>query len=95
MEQAERVEETIRTGYVEAIIGNIVNWIGVEEDLADSYEKFSKSLPSAEEREAANELQELSNSDADILRKKLVEFEGLENGYKKRIRLLKKLMKST
>lgn len=93
MEQAGRVEETIRTGYVEAIIGNIVNWIGVMEDLADSYEKFSKSLPTSEERELANKLHMLSSSDADILRKKLVEFEGLENEYKKRIQLVKKLTK--
>jgi hypothetical protein len=85
MEQAERVEESVKTGYVDAIIENIVNWIGVEEDLSDSYEKFSKSLPSSEERDAANQLHILSSSDADLLRKRLQEFEGLENEHKKRI----------
>jgi hypothetical protein len=94
MEQAKRVEESIKTGYVEAVIGNLVNWIGVEEDLANSYESFSKSLTSPEERELANELHMLSSSDADILRRKLEEFEGLENEYKKRIQLLKRLTKS-
>jgi len=94
MEQAERVEESIRTGYVEAIIENLVNWIAVEEDLAESYEKFSNSLTSAKERETANKLLVLSSSDADILRMKLGEFEGFENEHKKRIQLVKKLSKS-
>ncbi len=93
MEEAERVEETILTGYIDAIMENIINWIGIEEDLTDSYEKFSKNLPSPEQRRLANELHMLSSSDADILRKKLGEFEGLQNEYKKRIQRVKKLTK--
>jgi hypothetical protein len=93
MEQAERVEESIRTGYVESIMENLVNWIAVEEDLSESYEKFSKSLPSSEERETANKIYVLSSSDADVLRKKLEEFEGLESEHKKRIQLVKRLAK--
>lgn len=91
MDQAERVEETVKTGYVETIIENLTNWIAVEEDLAASYEKFSKSLPSSKERETASELYVLSRSDADILRKKLREFEGLKDEYEKRIQIVKKL----
>ncbi len=93
MEEAERVEETIKTGYIEAVIENLVNWIGVEEDLSESYEKFSRSLSTREERETANKLHVLSSSDADILRKRLEEFEGFDSEYKKRIRLVKKLTK--
>ena len=94
LEEARKVEETIKTGYIEATIESIVSWIGVEEDLAESYAKFSKSLATTEERELANTLQELSNSDADILRRKLVEFEALNSEYRKRIGLVKKLTKS-
>jgi hypothetical protein len=94
MEQAQKVEESVKTGYVDAIIENIVNWIGVEEDLADSYDKFSKSLPSSQEREAANQLHILSSSDVDLLQKRLEEFEGLENEHKKRIRHVKTLAKN-
>jgi hypothetical protein len=94
MEEAKRVEETIKTGYVDPIIENLVNWIAVEEDLASSYEKFSKSLSSTEEREVANELYVLSGSDGDVLRKKLAEFEALDNEHRKRIRLVQKLIKS-
>lgn len=93
MEQAQRVEESIKTGYVEAIIENLVNWMGVEEDLAESYDKFSKSLPSSEERKTANQLHVLSTSDADALQKKLEEFEGFDSEYRKRIQLVKKLTK--
>ena len=95
MEQAERVEESVKSGYVEAIIENIVNWIAVEEDLSASYEKLSKSLPSSEERKTANELYMLSISDVDVLRKRLEEFEGFEGERRKRIRLVKKLAKIT
>lgn len=91
MEQAERVEETIKTGYVEPIIENLVSWIAAEEDLSASYEKFSQSLPSSKEREMANRLHMLSSSDADVLRKRLEEFEGLDSEHKKRIQLVKKL----
>jgi len=94
MDQAERVEESIKSGYVEAIIENLANWIAVEEDLLTSYEKFSNSSSSSEEREIANRLYVLSSSDADILRKMLGEFEGLESEHRKRIQLVKKLKKS-
>ena len=93
MEEAQRVEESIKTGYVEPIIENIVNWIGAEEDLADSYEKFSKALPSSEEQKTANALYVLSNSDADVLRRRLEEFEGFDSEYRKRIKLVKHLTK--
>jgi len=93
MDEALRVEETIKTGYVDAIVENIVRWIGAEEDLADSYDQFSKSLSSPEEREAANQLHVLSTSNADILRKKLEEFEGFNSEYRKRIQQVKRLTK--
>ena len=93
LDDALKVEETMKSGYVEAIVENIVHWIGAEEDLADSYEEFSKNLTSAEEREAASQLHVLSSSNADILRKKLEEFEGINNEYRKRILHVKRLTK--
>lgn len=93
MEQAERVEESIKSGYVETIIENLVNWIAVEEDLSESYEKFANSLPTSEERETANKISVLSSSDTDVLKKRLEEFEGLESEHRKRIQLVKKLVK--
>jgi len=91
LDEALRVEETMKSGYVDVIVENIVHWIGAEEDLADSYEEFSKSLPSTEEREAASQLHVLSTSNADILRKKLEEFEGFNSEYRKRILHVKRL----
>ena len=93
MKEAQAVEETIKTGYINPMIESIVAWVGVEEDLAESYEDMSKSLPSPDERRLANQLHVLSISDRDLLLKKLEEFEGLEREYAKRIQLLKKLTK--
>jgi hypothetical protein len=95
MKEAGRIEETIKSGYIDPILESIVSWIGVEEDLADSYEKFSKSLSSADERRLANELHVLSSSDRDLLSRKLEEFEALEKEYRKRIQLVKRLTKTT
>jgi hypothetical protein len=93
MGEAKRVEESIKMGYVDAIIENIVYWIGVEEDLAESYEKIAASASSPKERDTANKLHILSCSDADVLRKKLAEFEGFSNASKKRIKLMNGLAK--
>jgi hypothetical protein len=93
MEQAERVEQSVESGYVESIIENIVAWIAVEEDLSESYEKLSKSLPSSEGRQTATQLYMLSTSDADVLHRRLEEFEGFESERRKRIRLVKRLAK--
>lgn len=95
LEEAERIEETIKTGYVDTIIENLVNWIGAEEDLSESYEKFSKFLASPEEREIVDSLHVLSASNIDVLNKMLEEFEGFDSEYRKRIRLVKKLRKNT
>lgn len=36
------MEQTIKTGYCDAIAENLLQWIAVEEDLANSYEKISE-----------------------------------------------------
>ena len=94
MDDARRVEEIIKIGYIQVALENISNWIRVEEDLSESYEKFSRLLSRPEERETANALHMLSSSDAEILRKKLMEFEGLNEESRKRINIVKKLANS-
>ncbi|MEM3185677.1 MAG: hypothetical protein QXQ39_03215 [Conexivisphaerales archaeon] len=66
MEKAERVETTIKTGYSEPILENIIQWIAVEEDLASSYEKMSSSLSSEESKKLAKKLAQDSK---DIIQK--------------------------
>ena len=92
MDDARRVEEIVKIGYIQVALENISNWIVVEEDLSESYEKFSRSLSRPEERETANALHMLSSSDAEILRKKLAEFEALDAESRKRINIVKKLL---
>ena len=37
VEQARKIEETVKSGYLEATIEHLVQWIAVEEDLISSY----------------------------------------------------------
>lgn len=91
LEEALKVEESIKTGYVDVILESLLNWIAVTEDLSESYEKISRSLPSQEEKETADKLYILSRSDAEALKREKQEFEGFDNEYQKRIRLLRSL----
>lgn len=95
LEQAEKVEESIKTGYIDAIMENLVNWLAVEEDLSESYEKLSKALATPDERETANELFVLSSSDVEVLRMRLQGLEGLDSERQKRIRLVRRLLRGS
>jgi len=44
LDQAARVEETLRDGYCEVIKDYLVHWIAAEEDVATSYDKLSQNL---------------------------------------------------
>ena len=39
--EAKRVEETVKTGYVDAVAETLAQWLAAEEDLAESYGKLS------------------------------------------------------
>jgi len=45
--EAKKVEETVKTGYVETAIESLIQWMAVEDDLADSYEELAKSASAA------------------------------------------------
>ena len=62
LEQALRLEQTVRTGYCEAITEDLVAWIAVEEDLAASYEKLSGTYSKQEMKEAMLQLSEKSKN---------------------------------
>jgi len=53
---AKKVEETVKTGYAEAMIETLVNWIGVEEDLAGSYEHLAAKQTNAQAKNAFQQL---------------------------------------
>lgn len=40
VEQARKIEETVKSGYLDATIEHLVQWIAVEEDLISSYNQL-------------------------------------------------------
>jgi hypothetical protein len=93
MEQARRVEETVKSGYADAIIESLVQWLAVEEDLVSSYEKLAKELPDAPRRDAAARLCEKSKKEIAALSGFLAKFEEIDADRKKRIQTVTALAK--
>jgi hypothetical protein len=60
LEQALRVEETVKTGYCQSITESLLAWIAVEEDLAASYAKLAEKYPEVE-KDSINRLSSESN----------------------------------
>ena len=90
-EDARKVEETVKTGYSETAIENLVHWAAVEEDLAESYAKMAEVATNQARRDAFIRLQEESKRDM-VEISGLVEYlEGLDRARATRIELLKSL----
>jgi hypothetical protein len=91
MEQARRVEETVKSGYSEPIIESLVQWLAVEEDLVSSYERLAKDLPDAAMREAAARLCERSRKEIVALSGFLEKFEEIDRERQNRIQTVASL----
>ena len=90
-EEARKVEESVKTGYLETLIDNLINWIGVEDDLADSYEDLSSKAQEPAARAAYRRLSDESRKNIEQLTGVQSWFEGLDNARVKRLRLLASL----
>lgn len=51
VEQARKIEETVKSGYLEATIEHLLQWIAVEEDLISSYNQLSAGTADSRTRE--------------------------------------------
>lgn len=91
IEDAKKVEETVKTGYAETSIENLVHWVAVEEDLADSYGRLAEGFKDAVTKSAFKTLQEESRSNVAELTRLLETLEGLGSARVKRIELLSEL----
>ncbi len=85
---AKKVEETVKTGYAETSIENLVNWAAVEEDLEESYGKLAETSESSERKEAFRRLQAESKRNMVELNGLVEYLEGLDKARVKRIELL-------
>jgi hypothetical protein len=93
MEQARRVEETIRSGYSEAIVESLVQWLAVEEDLTSSYERLAKELPDAAGRETAGKLCDKSKKEIVAITDFIAKFEEIDRDRQRRIQTVAALAK--
>lgn len=88
---AVKVEETVKTGYSETAIENLVQWAAVEEDLAASYEKMAEESETKAKKEVFRALHDESKRNM-VEISGLVEYlEGLDRARVKRVELLKGL----
>jgi len=90
-EDAKKVEETIKTGYSETAIENLVNWAAAEEDLAESYGQMAQASKKQDTRDAFIRLQEESKRNVVEITGLVEYLEGLDKARIKRIDLLKSL----
>lgn len=90
-EDATKVEETVKTGYSETAIENLVQWAGVEEDLAESYGQMADASTNQTSRDAFIRLQEESKRNVVEISGLVDYLEGLDKARAKRIGLLKSL----
>jgi hypothetical protein len=90
-EEAKRVEESVKTGYLETLIDNLTNWIGVEDDLADSYEGLASKAQTPAARAAYKRLCDESRKNIEQLTGLQSWFEGLDNARVQRLKLLASL----
>jgi len=90
-EAAKKVEETVKTGYLEATIDTLINWRGVEEDLADSYEGLSNKAQATAEKAAYKKLSDESKRNAEQLESLQKSLEELDRARVQRLKLLASL----
>jgi hypothetical protein len=94
LEQALKLEETVRTGYCDPIAENLVAWIAVEEDLVSSYEKLSKKYSQQEPNSTIKELSEESKNNIIVLHEILKSVEQLGQARDLRRQLIEKSIRN-
>ncbi len=90
-EEAKKVEETVKTGYLEATIDTLVNWIGVEDDLADSYENLASKAQTPAAKAAYKRLCDESRKNIEQLTGLQKSLESLDRARVQRLKLLESL----
>ncbi len=90
-EDARKVEESVKTGYLETTIDSLLQWIGVEEDLVSSYEVLAEKSGSAPARAVFRQLLEESRKNIKLLSDLQRSFEELDRARVQRLKLLASL----
>ncbi len=88
VEDAKKVEETVKTGYADTTIENLLHWIAVEDDLASNYEMLAAKPENASRRGVFEQLALESRKNVSTLADLQKSFEGLDRARVQRINLL-------
>jgi hypothetical protein len=88
IEDAKKIEETVKTGYAETSIENLNQWAAVEEDLAESYGKLAELSETPARQGVFRQLHEESRRNMVELAGLVDYLEGLDRARVKRIELL-------
>jgi hypothetical protein len=91
---ARKVEETVKTGYVEVSIESLEQWMAVEDDLAESYGKMAEASKDPARKKGFHELEAESKKNVTELSGILKSMEELDRARVRRIELLKGLPES-
>ena len=91
LDQASKIEETISTGYCDAIQDLIIHWVAVEEDLVDSYEKMSENSSVSSVKEAFERYAKQSRENVWTLSSLLEQFQSLSKIRESRVSELRSL----
>ena|SRR5271157_5817741 len=91
VDEARKVEETVKTGYAEVSIETLVNWMGVEEDLASSYEHLAAKPENASKKGVFLQLAKESKQNVTALNDLEKALEKLDRARVSRIDELSKL----
>lgn len=94
LEDAAKVEETVKTGYCDTVKDNLNTWIAVEEDIMDSYGNLSKETGPKSAR-ALQEFAAESKETVKTLRELLKSFEELGQHRASRIQKIRDLNASS
>ena len=90
-EEAKKVEETVKTGYLEATIDTLINWMGVEDDLANSYEGLASNAQTPAAKAAYRRLCDESRKNIEQLTGLQKSLESLDRARVQRLKLLESL----
>ena len=86
--EAKKVEESVKTGYVETAVESLIQWMAVEDDLADSYEELAKNSKDAASQKVFRQLHEESKSVSAKLTGLVRSMEALDAAQVHRIEML-------
>jgi rubrerythrin len=89
---AKKVEETVKTGYAETSVETILQWIAVEEDLAQTYARLADSAMDQAHKGVYSQLGEQSKANVAELGQMLKSLESLDRARVGRIDLLSGLL---